>query len=160
MRMEISSSILGSRTTGENGGTYVIAGPTWKGTLPSNLSDATTIQSPTNLVWIIGRILVNGPDDVQNVHEIQDKITLTPIIQNATTLGNGTTLPTADNIKKLGLPYFDIVSKTMANNPPPANQTNLVKKFETIGIGPGMMPSKEITNQNTIQALKTGISGS
>ncbi len=150
---------IGTRTTGENGGTYVVMGPNWKGTLPANLSDANTIQSPTNLVWIIGRILVKGPDDVQNVHDIQDRITFTPIIQNATSPpGNGTTFPTADNIKKLGLPYFDILSKTLTDNPAPANQSSLVKKFETIGVGPGMIPSKEVTDQNIIDALKTGIS--
>ncbi len=148
---------IGTRTTGENGGTYVVVGPTWKGTLPANLSDANTIKSPTNLVWILGRILVKGPDDVQNVRDIQDKITLSPVMQNAPTLGNGTTIPTADNIKKLGLPYFDIVSKTMADNPPPANQSNLVKKFETKGIGSGMTPSEEVTDETIIQALKTGI---
>lgn len=152
---------IGSRTTGEKGGTYVEVGPSWKGTLPANLNNATKIQSPTNLVWIIGRILVDGPADVKNVREIQDKITLTPVLQNATATTNTTTtpiVPTADNIKKLGIPYFDIMSKSLANNPPPANQTYLIKKFETIGIGPGKTPSKDVTNQTIIQALKTGIS--
>lgn len=95
--------------------------------MPANLTDATMIHTPTNLDWIIGRILVKGPDDVQNVRDIQDKITLTPVMQNTTLQpGNGTTFPTADNIKKLGVPYFDILSNTLDDNPPPANQTNLV----------------------------------
>lgn len=150
---------IGTRTTGEIGGTYIVVGPISKGTLPANLSEATTIQSPTNLVWVIGRILVKGADDVQNVHDIQDKITLTPVMQNAiSTPGNGTIFPTADNIKKLGIDYFDILSNALVNNSPPANQSNLVKKFETIGIGPGMMPSKDVTDQNTIEALSVGIS--
>ena len=124
---------IGTRTTGEIGGTYIVVGPNWKGTLPANLSDATTIQAPTNLVWIIGRILVKGADDVQNVHDIQDKITLTPVMQNATsTPGNGTIFPTADNIKKLGIDYFDMLSNVLVNNPPPANQSNLVKQVRMI----------------------------
>ena len=61
---------------------------------PSDLNNATTIQSPTNLVWILGRILVNGPDDVQNVRNIQDTITLTSVTQNTTSiLGNGDYIP-------------------------------------------------------------------
>lgn len=48
---------LGTRTTGEKGGTYVIVGPNWKGTVPSDLNNANTIQAPTNLVWILGRAL-------------------------------------------------------------------------------------------------------
>lgn len=149
---------IGTRTTGEKGGTYVVVGPSWKGSLPANLTDATAINSPTNLVWILGRILVNGPDDVQNVRDIQDKITLTSVIQNGTLpRGNGSTFPTAENIKKLGIPYYDIISDTLLDNPPPANQSSLVKKFEIIGIGPGMKPSKDITDQTIIQALNDGI---
>ena len=149
---------LGTRTTGEKGGTYVVVGPSWEGSLPANLTDATMIRSPTSLVWIIGRIMVKGPDDVQNVRDIQDKITLTPIMQNTTLpSGNSTTFPTADNIKKLGIQYFDILSNTLADNRPPANQCNLLKKFETIGVGPGKTPSKDVTDKTIIQALDGGI---
>ena len=68
-----------------------------------------------------------------------------------------TTFPTADNIKKLGLEYFDIFSRTLTDNLPPANQSNLLKKFESIGIGPGLVSSKEVTDETIIQALKQGI---
>jgi hypothetical protein len=97
-----------------------LVGPNWKGTLPANLSNATKIQSPTNLVWIIGRVLVMGPTDVKNVREIQDKITLTPVVQNAiskvaTANTTGTPIfPTADNIKKIGIMYYDILGKSLA----------------------------------------------
>jgi hypothetical protein len=149
---------IGTRTKATSGGTSVIVGPDWKGTMPSDLNNANTIQSPTDLVWILGRILVNGPDDVQNVRNIQDTITLTPVTKNATSIqGNGTTFPTASNIKKLGLEYFDILSRTLTDNLPPANQSNLLKRFESLGIGAGLVPSKEVTNETIIQALKQGI---
>jgi len=56
---------IGTRTTGEKGGTFLITGPNWKGTLPANYSsmNMSKIQSPTNIVFLIGRILVNGPQD-------------------------------------------------------------------------------------------------
>jgi hypothetical protein len=154
---------IGSSTTGEKGGTYVEVGPYWKGILPANLNNATKIQSPTNLVWIIGRIQVNGPTDLKNVREIQDKITLTPVLKNRiskTATANTTTtpiVPTAHNIEELDIPYFDIMSKSLAENPPPANQSYLIKKFETIGIGPGKIPSRDVTNKSIIKALEAGI---
>ena len=48
---------VGSRATGSNGGTYLITGPNWDGQVPSGMTE---IKSPTNLVWILHRILVNG----------------------------------------------------------------------------------------------------
>jgi len=153
---------IGTRTTGEKGGTFLITGPNWKGTLPANYSsmNMSKIQSPTNIVFLIGRILVNGPQDVTNVNQIQKNLTLTPVFHNTTrTTSEAKPIePLASNIPKLGIQFFDILSKSLVNNPPPANQTYLIKKFETIGIGLGKTPSNDITNQTIIQALKTGIS--
>ena len=46
---------VGTRATGSNGGTYLIAGPDWNGQVPQGM---TKIWSPTNLAWLINRILV------------------------------------------------------------------------------------------------------
>ena len=54
----------GTRTTDEKGGTYLITGPNWQGQVPSGMTE---IKAPTNLTWVIARILVQGPDDVNNV---------------------------------------------------------------------------------------------
>jgi hypothetical protein len=151
---------IGTRTTGEKGGTFLITGHNWKGTLPANYSSMNMrkIQSPTNIVFLIGRILVNGPQDVTKVNQIQKDLTLTLVFHNTTRAASETKPiePLASNIPKLGIQFFDILSKSLVNNPPPDNQTYLIKKFETIGVG--KTPSKEITNQTIIQALKTGIS--
>ena len=67
---------LGTRATGYNGGTYLIAGPDWNGQVPEGM---TKIWSPTNLAWFINRILVKGPSDLPNVNAIQDKISVKPL---------------------------------------------------------------------------------
>ena len=67
---------LGTRATGSNGGTYLIAGPDWKGEVPEGM---TKIWSPTNLAWLINHILAKGPSDLANVHPIQDKIIVKPL---------------------------------------------------------------------------------
>jgi hypothetical protein len=67
----------GSRTTGTNAETFVITGPNWHGKLPS---DAKEIKSPTNMVWILGRIYSSGtPEDVAEVHALQDSMKLIPL---------------------------------------------------------------------------------
>ena len=67
---------LGTRATGSNGGTYLIAGPDWKGEVPEGM---TKIWSPTNLAWLINHVLAKGPSDLANVHPIQDKIIVKPL---------------------------------------------------------------------------------
>ena len=71
---------LGTRATGDKGGTYLLTGPDWKGTVPSGMVE---IKSPTNFGLIFGRTLVNGPDDLPEAIQIQQSI-------NASVLsGNG-----------------------------------------------------------------------
>lgn len=64
---------VGTRATESNGGIYLIAGPQWQGTV---LEGMAKIWAPTNLNWIIHRILVKGTSDVPNVYAIDDKIKL------------------------------------------------------------------------------------
>ncbi len=62
---------IGTRATGEEAGDYAVVGPGWTGTLPEGVQ---RFDSPTNILWIIGRTMVFGPDDVDNVAAIQEQI--------------------------------------------------------------------------------------
>jgi hypothetical protein len=42
---------VGTRTTGNDPGHYMVFGPNWKGNLPDGVEK---IQSPTNMTWLIG----------------------------------------------------------------------------------------------------------
>ena len=64
---------IGSRTTGPHAGTYLIAGPDWKGQTPEGM---TLYRSPTAMAWMIGRIYAAGPDDFAGAHAFQDGMTL------------------------------------------------------------------------------------
>ncbi|MBP0587968.1 DUF1254 domain-containing protein, partial [Mycobacterium tuberculosis] len=66
----------GKRTTGTRRGAYAIVGPGWEGTLPKGVKE---IRSPTNMVWVIGRIQTNGKQDYANVHRLQDQFKLVPL---------------------------------------------------------------------------------
>lgn len=69
---------VGTRTTGNQSGDYVIVGPNWSGDLPSGIY---SIQSPTNTVWLIQRIQTNGPDDLAEVKKIQQQFSLASLSQ-------------------------------------------------------------------------------
>jgi hypothetical protein len=83
----------GTRTTGNDAQEIILAGPSTSTaalkaylTMPRTKEEQQTyddhsrrlVQSPTSLVWILGRIYSTGtPDDYKRVHALQDQITLT-----------------------------------------------------------------------------------
>ena len=170
----------GTRATGSSGGTYLIAGPDWNGQVPEGM---TKIWIPTNLAWVVNRILVKGPADVPNVNAIQDQISVTPLSEfqggNATatavapspqqqqpaaepfgsTVNASTGLPISPapaNIPATGIKLYDQIGQVMIGNPLNPPDPGLVVKLESIGIGPGKMPSTE-ANDTIKAALQTGI---
>ena len=59
---------------------HMIVGPGWKGDAPS---DVTLVRAPTNSVWLIGRILVDGPEELDRVQILQARVLLeTPDMRN------------------------------------------------------------------------------
>ena len=71
-------AMVGKRTTGTEPGAFLIAGPDWRGQVPSGL---TRIDAPTNMVWLIGRIQTNGKQDIPAVAELQQQFTLASLSQ-------------------------------------------------------------------------------
>src|SRR5262249_1405308 len=69
-------SIPGKRTTGTGENWFAIVGPAWKSSLPDR---AKRIDSPTNMVWLLGRTQTNSASDYENVHAIQRGYTLMPL---------------------------------------------------------------------------------
>lgn len=157
---------VGTRENDTTGGTYLVAGPNWTGTLPSGMKE---IDSPTNNGAIAVRIFVKGPDDVTTVHSIQDKFTLSPLslfnaqgtstsIQetNANTSKDIPVSPNPELISKTGIAIFDEISNDMIKNPPAEADSAVAAKFKLIGIGPGLTPSQ--TANDTIKtSLEIGI---
>jgi hypothetical protein len=57
----------GTRTTGTQADDYLIAGPGWKGQVPSGM---TQIYSPNNSVLVIGRVLVYSDSDLPTTYRL------------------------------------------------------------------------------------------
>ncbi|MGH8311042.1 MAG: DUF1254 domain-containing protein, partial [Steroidobacteraceae bacterium] len=69
--------VPGKRTTGTGKQVYALTGPGWSGTLPEGV---TRYESPTALVWILGRIYCIGtPQDYAAVHALQDQVSIVPL---------------------------------------------------------------------------------
>jgi hypothetical protein len=133
------------KRTGVKGGDFAISGPDWKGTLPAGVQE---YKSPTNMVWILGRIYCTGtPEDYKAVHELQDKLALTPL----SSFGKPFTpppgkidpsidmkTPVRDQVNKLDAgAYFSLLATLMKDNPPAEADAPLIAKMAKIGLVPG-----------------------
>jgi len=137
--------VPGKRTTGTGAQTYAVTGPGWTGTLPSGVKE---LKSPTNIVWLLGRIYCTGtPDDYAAVHKLQDECKLVPLssYDKAYTPPPGKVDPSIDmktavreQVNKMdAVAYFTLLCELMKNNPPAAADAPELAKFVRIGIVPG-----------------------
>ncbi|MFC3439556.1 DUF1254 domain-containing protein [Nocardia seriolae] len=122
--------------------TYVITGPEWSGPLPGNL---TRLSVPTPTAWLIGRIQVNGEDDLPAVHTLQQQLRLVPL--SAWIAGTRTPSeslprpqgdPPADQISAMDAKtFFNRLCAVLAVNPPAPADDPMMKRIAAIGITPG-----------------------
>ena len=141
---------IGTRATGTRAGRYVIAGPGWTGATPPNTA---VIASPTNAVWLLGRFLVSGPQDLPAAHRAQDGLKLSSL---------GGNNPSASHDRPAVLPndpwnYFAVVDDALTENPPPARDAPIVARIAAIDIGPGRHFDASRFDAQAQQALLAGI---
>lgn len=98
-------AILGTRTTGPDGGTFRLVGPR------EAVDGWNVIRSPTDHVWALARILVDGPHDLEAAREVQGGISL----QGPACETPGPYAPRSADWRE----YFASAAALMAANPPP-----------------------------------------
>jgi hypothetical protein len=105
------------------------------------------IESPTGLVWLLGRTLIDGPSDLPAARAVLSGYALTPLGPRA---AGSRTPPTildafpgnqAPVTLPTGLAFYDALGTDLAADPPPARDACALQAFAAAGIGPGAMPS-------------------
>lgn len=151
----------GKRTTGGGAQKYAIVGPGWQGTLPDGVQ---RYDSPTGIVWILGRIYCTGTkEDYAAVHALQDQVSVVPLSQ----FGKPYTPPAGHVDPKIdvktavreqvnsfdGITYFKLLAQLMKTNPPAAADAPMVETLAKLGIVPG----KDFDPSKLDPAVKAGI---
>jgi hypothetical protein len=152
---------IGSRTTGNDGGTFMVAGPRWKGETPEGITKV--FHSETEFALAIYRTQLFDPADLDNVKEIQAGY-------RAQTLSDylGQPAPAAaskvDLVKPLTVAdqktspeFFNILSFVLQFCPTQPSETELMARFATIGIGGGKTIDVEKLSPDMKQALAGGM---
>jgi hypothetical protein len=70
---------VGSRTTGNVGGCYLVSGPGWRGVTPPGILKA--FHSETQFSLLIFRTQLFGPNDIAKVKKVQEGYTVTTLSQ-------------------------------------------------------------------------------
>ena len=68
---------IGTRTSGNNGGTFLVAGPRWKGTVPPGITKV--LRPETEFINVVGRTQLFNAADLDNVKKIQSQYKAQPL---------------------------------------------------------------------------------
>jgi hypothetical protein len=132
---------VGRRTTGTGEGVFLVAGPEWAGTVPEGMR---LLRAPTAHVWIIGRIMVEGPEDVPAVNALQDGFRMAPLADwlAGARDGMGEAFDTGIDPRapREAARFLEVVSRALRENPPPQAERALLADFARLGLDGGLSP--------------------
>lgn len=145
-------AMVGKRTTGTKEGEFAILSDRWYGAEPEGIPQ---IRSPTNAVWLLGRILVQDSGDLPHVHHLQDQCTLTPF---TTRKGDAGVPPLYDGEDPLA--FFAMLHAALRENPPPDQDAALQNLLDRVGVrGDEPFEIRErdtATTRGLVRALQEG----
>jgi hypothetical protein len=171
---------LGTRTTGNGGGNFLIAGPNWKGATPRGIDKV--VRAQTDFVLGLIRTQLLSASDLAKVHRIQAGYKVTPLSTfagspvppSAPTVHwmlplSAAAVPSAEfNIKawlesKLMPPertspkFFNVLSFVLQFCPVDPSEAALRQQFQAIGIRSGSFDAPSgVTQQDLVAGMAAG----
>ena len=153
----------GKRTTGTAEAWFAVVGPGWKGKLPGGV---TRYDSPTNIVWLLGRTQTNGAADYDNVHAFQKGMRIMPLsgypdaeqkLGSALAFGTSGDVTPPERVKAMEpVEFFAEFCRAMKANPPHAGDAAMIRDLARIGIVPGEDFDAAKLSPEQLQAVKEG----
>jgi len=136
---------VGSRTTGNGGGKYLLAGPGWNGEKPAGVDEV--IKADTDFALVAYRTQLLGPDDLENVKKIQAGYKAEPLSKflNQPAAIDWPTPLTPDE-QKTSLKFFDLLDFTLRFAPTMPSEKDVRARFASIGLtGDGTFDSTKLS---------------
>ncbi|WP_342376378.1 DUF1254 domain-containing protein [Myxococcus stipitatus] len=153
-------SYIGTRATGNGGGNFLLAGPSWEGGDRSRFDGICYCES--DLALLIGRTQLFEPDDIDAVKAIQSQYKVQTLSQF---LGSSESpkppdisWPTpvgADGGKTPAV--FGIINFMLQFCPVNPTEVGLMERFSRIGVGPGLPFNTKDLSPEMLAAFEGGI---
>lgn len=131
---------------------FVIAGPSWRPELPAGViggsqvrgdlpASGVLIRSPTNMAWLLGRTLVDDPANLSAPRALQAQYRLASLAGLPLPPEPRGALESPQRPASRGLGYLDELAALLSDNPPPAADAPMMRRFARIGLTPGGKPA-------------------
>ncbi len=152
---------IGSRATGNDGGSFLIAGPRWKGETPKGVKEV--IRSETELLLAAYRTQLFNPGDLDNVKKVQAGYKAQPLSaflsQPAPKAGPTIDFinPLAPEQQKTSLGVFNILNFVLQFCPTNPSETEIMARFAKIGVGDGKTFDEGRLSPEMKTAIEQGI---
>ena len=152
---------IGSRATGNEGGSFLIAGPGWKGQAPKGVKRV--IRSETDLVLAVYRTQLFNPGDLDNVKKVQagykaqslSAFLGQPAPQAAPAIDF--VKPLTPDTQKTSLEFFNILNFALQFCPTNPSEEELMARFAKIGVGAGKTFDASKLSPDMKKAIEAGM---
>ena len=150
---------LGKRATGSKGGSFLVAGPSWKGETPPGIQKV--VRSETEIAYALYRTQLFGPADIENIRKIQAQYKVQPL---SAFLGRPAPPPApaidwpAPNTRMTTTPeIFRYLNFLLTFCPTDPSEKDLMRSFAKIGIGAAKLFDEKALPPELLKALQEGI---
>lgn len=161
-------AVVSHRLQGGRPPTQMIVGPAWKGDASSEVR---LIRAPTNSVWLIGRVVVDGPDELDRARILQGRVLLeTPDMRNerrileTRELMRQRTQAPAEPVADWPAPHpsdpvdlFDAGMRALAESPLPERDRPLLEALAPLKLKPGRKFDQRAFGAAERRAIQAGI---
>ncbi len=142
-------AVLGTRTTGNDGGVFTVVGPT-DAIDPAWVN---VVRAPTPNVWALARILVDGPEDLEAACAVQDGLIIDAPAASLEMPDEPKCAPRSAPWQE----YFAAANWLLRRQRPPATDGALLRRIASLGIGPDQQFDPQRFNAEESAAIEAGV---
>jgi hypothetical protein len=132
---------LGSRATGNGGGSFLVAGPDWKGEPPKGIRQV--IRAETRFAFALYRTQLFSPADIEEVKKIQARYLVQTLSEftgrSAPRTAPGRMeqfiAPLTPDEQKTSPRFYDVLNFVLRHSPTHPSERELMQRFGRLGIG-------------------------
>ncbi|MEG1039219.1 MAG: DUF1254 domain-containing protein [Pseudomonas sp.] len=152
---------VGSRATGNGGGTFLLVGPHWQGKVPAGIDRV--FRSETEFAFVFYRTQLKGPNDLDNVKKVQAGYKVQPLSaflgQPAPPAASAVDflVPLSPEAERNSLAFFKQLNFVLGFCTIHPSERELMAQFAKLGIGPGLKFDEAALPADIREAMMAGI---
>ena len=152
---------VGSRTTGNEGGNFLLAGPDWRGEKPPGVK--AVFRCETEFAFILYRTQLFRPSDIDHVKRIQSQYAVEtlsrflgrPAPPAAPRIDFAT--PLTAQQERLSLEFFNVLNFVLQFCPTHPSESDLMARLSEIGVGAHQHVDVDTLTPDVRKAMQDGI---